>query len=106
LPSKKEEAFFNADLVLVSPLCRAFQTAVVALDGHPTVQRQGVKLLRSIREIKKSSAGNDCVANACGEDICTRVVRKLAQVTGTDIPSRPFYTPDVSYYSHAIHRTP
>jgi broad specificity phosphatase PhoE len=79
-----EESFFNAELVLVSPLCRAFQTAVVSLDGHPTVKQQGVTLLRTIREIKKSSAGNDCRANKCGHDVSKRVQSELGKIVGLE----------------------
>ena len=74
----------EAGLVLVSPLCRAFQTAIVALSGHPTVRESGMKLLRTIREIKKSRAGVDCKADKLGEDISARVRAELAKIVGEE----------------------
>ena len=40
----ESHAHAHTQEVLVSPLTRAFQTALVALDNHPTVTSEGVTL--------------------------------------------------------------
>ena len=75
----------RADAVWASPLTRALQTALVALHGHPALDR-GVALHASAREIK-GVAGLDCVGLEVGADaIKDRARRKLAQslVAGAD----------------------
>ena len=49
-----ERRFFLAGDVLVSPLTRAIQTALIGLPSHPTVKRRGLKLMREIREVRSS----------------------------------------------------
>lgn len=49
---EKVDLFVNSDLIFASPLTRAVETCVIALDGHPHLKENKVKLLSTCREIK------------------------------------------------------
>ena len=91
------DAFVGAHVVYCSPLTRAVQTCVLALDGHPTVKDQGIKLLSAAREIKKRG-GLDTVGKVSGKRIAQRVSEKLCELVPTQevvyLPlAQPFPTP-------------
>eukprot|EP00668_Euglena_longa_P034732 GGOE01044590.1.p1 GENE.GGOE01044590.1~~GGOE01044590.1.p1 ORF type:complete len:508 (-),score=143.33 GGOE01044590.1:308-1831(-) len=78
-PSPLQETFMEAELIFCSPLTRAIQTCVLALQGHPTICSRGVRLLQSAREIKKMG-GLDTVGKATGDRIVDRVREELAKL--------------------------
>lgn len=57
--------FLEADQVFTSPLTRALQTCLLALENHPCVASNGVTLLPSVRE-RKGRGGLDTVGIAIG----------------------------------------
>jgi hypothetical protein len=59
------DGFFEAETVLVSPLARALQTALLAMRDHTATlpPSGGFRLSRTIREFKKSVAGVDCLSD-------------------------------------------
>lgn len=71
--------FLAATDIWVSPLTRAVQTSLLTLDGHPTLARQGVKLLPSMREAK-NIGGLDTIGKKFGEDIEARVRSQFHKV--------------------------
>lgn len=79
----KVQSFMAADVAFASPLTRATQTAVVALAGHPTVAKSGLKLLRSVREVK-NIGGLDTLGVAVGDAIAVRVRTELAKIVGDE----------------------
>lgn len=74
-----ERRFLRAT-VLCSPLCRAVQTALLALgpSGHLGLATGGVSLLASAREVKKTRGSFDCAATATGPAVRQRAVDLLA----------------------------
>jgi broad specificity phosphatase PhoE len=66
------DEFLSADAVYASPLCRATQTCLIGLQGHPALTAEAPKpqvtLLSSAREVKKVG-GMDTVGGFIGEDI-------------------------------------
>jgi len=70
-----ERKFLGAT-VLSSPLCRALQTALLALAPacHPGLLKRGVGLLSDAREVKKSRGSFDCVASVTGDGVRQRAV--------------------------------
>jgi len=74
-----ERRFLRAT-VLSSPLCRAVQTALLALgpSGHLGLATGGVTLLASAREVKKTRGSFDCAATTTGPAVRQRAVDLLA----------------------------
>eukprot|EP00667_Euglena_gracilis_P009235 EG_transcript_9374 len=72
-------AFLTAEGVFCSPLTRAIQTCLLALEGHPTVRRNGITLLSSAREIKKLG-GLDSVGKVSGDRIIDRVKQQMCSI--------------------------
>jgi len=63
--SKDLDDFLAAQIVYASPLCRATQTAILTLLGHPCLEREGLCFARNLREIK-TAGGADTMANKTG----------------------------------------
>ena len=78
--SSMEESFLVAEEVYSSPLCRAVQTSLVALQGHPVVTEKGIKLLTSIREVQ-SFGGLDSMCSSYGEESFERAKENLQRVS-------------------------
>eukprot|EP00667_Euglena_gracilis_P012858 EG_transcript_13227 len=78
-PSALQEAFMEAELIFCSPLTRAIQTCLLALQGHPTICSRGLRLLQTAREIKKMG-GMDTVGKAAGDRIIDRVREELGKL--------------------------
>jgi len=76
LPSETKS--LEADCIFTSPLTRATQTALLALEGHPTVEHDGIKLLRAVREIKHIG-GFDTVGKEVGAGIAERVHHQFSK---------------------------
>jgi len=74
--TEDEKAFFEAELIYSSPLTRALQTCLLALEDHPTILEKGVKLQRQLREVK-NRIGWDALGKEVGEDIPKRVKEQL-----------------------------
>ena len=74
-----ERRFLRAT-VLCSPLCRAVQTALLALgpSGHLGSATGGVTLLASAREVKKTRGSFDCAATTTGAAVRQRAIDMLA----------------------------
>jgi len=70
------EAFFNADLILSSPLTRALQTCLLGLADHRVLNEKGLTLQRQLREVK-NRIGWDALGKEVGERIKTRVREQL-----------------------------
>jgi broad specificity phosphatase PhoE len=74
------EEFKAAQKIFASPLCRASQTCVLGLMGHPTLMAAdddgGIHLMSNLRESKKIG-GLDTAASTCGEDIRKRAEKKI-----------------------------
>ena len=90
---------FQVDAIFSSPLSRAAQTALISLDGHPSLVGKGMKLYRlcrqqtdkcsqpghliiffferAIREIK-NIGGLDTVGKAVGKEIAVRLRHKFS----------------------------
>ena len=75
-----EDSFLTANDVYSSPLCRAVQTSLVCLEGHPTVMKHGLKLLTSIREVQ-SLGGLDSMCSSYGEESYERATENLKRVS-------------------------
>ena len=71
------ERFMAADQAMASPLTRAVQTCLLALQGHPALAASGVRLQRHARE-KKNRGGLDTVGTEVGSAIAARVHSELA----------------------------
>ena len=69
--------FLNASCVMSSPMTRALQTALLALRGLPIVQRSGIRLMATAREVKNSIGSLDCVGVAKGSAIRWRALDGL-----------------------------
>jgi broad specificity phosphatase PhoE len=89
------DGFFDAQLVLVSPLARAVQTALLAMRGHPAtlLPAGGYRLSRTIREFKKSVAGYDCVSDKLADapdklDLVGCAVNDLNELLKTEAAQR------------------
>jgi broad specificity phosphatase PhoE len=68
--------FLAAPWVLCSPLTRAVQTCLLALEGHPTLADRGILLVSDAREVK-GRGGMDCVGVAVGSAVRERALRCL-----------------------------
>eukprot|EP01041_Mallomonas_annulata_P006382 gene6382-12905_t len=86
------EQFQNATEVFSSPLTRAIQTALVALDGHKAFTEKGLTLYSVIREVK-GPGGMDTVGVKYGADIIPRVADRLEAVIGQPATARFMKTP-------------
>ena len=75
--------FLAADSVYSSPLTRAIETALVALEGHKALETRGLVLTSVIREIK-GVGGLDSVGVACGSSIADRVASELEAKLGKE----------------------
>lgn len=108
LEQRREEyinLFMHADGVYSSPLTRALETAVVALEDHPALLSNGLTLYSVVREIKRIG-GLDTVGVECGDGIEHRLRAEMASILGypraeelTKIPiiindcNQPWWTP-------------
>lgn len=79
-PDRWLKAFLSARVVLSSPLTRAVQTAVLALQKHPALDAKGLRLLRSAREVKGSMGSLDSIGKVVGSEIVVRVRGKLVEL--------------------------
>lgn len=81
------EDFLSVDAVYASPLCRATQTCLIALAGHPALTADASKpqltLLASAREVKKVG-GMDTVGGYIGDEILDNVKTQTAKVIGQE----------------------
>ena len=78
-----EDGFTACQAVFTSPLTRAVQTAMIALDGHPALESAPIICMRSAREIK-GVGGRDCLGKVCGENIELRARSELATLRDAD----------------------
>ncbi|GAB5372150.1 hypothetical protein AAMO2058_001640900 [Amorphochlora amoebiformis] len=76
------DSFYQATKIYASPLTRATQTCLIGLQDHPTLTRDGVTLMRQLREVK-NRIGWDTLGDALGEQIRVRVREKLLHETKT-----------------------
>ena len=66
-------------MIVASPLTRATQTAMLALNGHPTIERDGLLLMANCREFKSHVSSLDCNGVAIGKsEIRKRCLDELA----------------------------
>jgi broad specificity phosphatase PhoE len=78
--SEDEQRFFDVERVMASPLTRAVQTALVGLQGHPTMHQSGVRLHAQMREIKSTAGSFDTTGAVVGADhIQHRALNKLQE---------------------------
>lgn len=79
--------FLSADAIYASPLCRATQTCLIGLDGHPALRADAAKpqvtMLSSARELKKVG-GMDTVGGHVGDGILDNVKAQTSRVLGQD----------------------
>jgi broad specificity phosphatase PhoE len=75
-------AFLGASRVFSSPLTRALQTALVALEGHPALS-SSPSLYASMREFK-GLGGVDSVGIEVGEGILRRTRQELGEILGPE----------------------
>ena len=79
--------FLSADAIYSSPLCRAAQTCLIALDGHPALGADATKpqltLLSSAREVKKVG-GMDTVGGHVGDAILDSVKAQTSAILGAE----------------------
>jgi len=68
--------FLDAEEILVSPLRRTVETALIALHYHPLATSRGIKLFSDLREVK-NVGGLDCIGSATGDRIVGRVHEEL-----------------------------
>uniref|UniRef100_A0A7S3Z7A3 SH3 domain-containing protein n=1 Tax=Lotharella globosa TaxID=91324 RepID=A0A7S3Z7A3_9EUKA len=75
------ERFMEADAVYSSPLTRALQTAVIALQHHPKLRdpRSTLKVLSSARE-RRNFGGRDTQGKRKGDEIVRRLYMKLCKL--------------------------
>ncbi|KAJ8608901.1 hypothetical protein CTAYLR_005314 [Chrysophaeum taylorii] len=78
-----EQLFLSAPVLSCSPLKRAVQTALLALQGHPATSASGIRLLPFVREVR-NAYGRDNIACARGDDIKETAVRDLRRARNTD----------------------
>jgi len=86
---------WSAEEVWVSPLTRTIQTALVALQGHPTLRNKGFTLVSDAREIK-GIGGLDSIGVAKGADnIRSRVEGEFLDLYShkAALSDDPMYTP-------------
>ena len=70
--------FARADEIIVSPLTRAVQTALITMQHHPCARRKGVKLRAEAREVKNTTLGSlDTIGAARGAQVAARVHAEL-----------------------------
>jgi len=77
------QAFLDAEAVFSSPLTRAVETCLIALQGHPVLEKTPVKLLKCAREVR-GLCGLDTVGTSWGDDIKVHVLEQLASAMGHD----------------------
>ena len=75
--------FLSAPTVISSPLTRALQTAMITLRDHPVVQRQGIRLISDVRELK-NTISLDTISKYRGDEIADRCRRKLTIMSKLD----------------------
>ena len=80
---QRVQDFVQTKEVYASPLTRALETAVLALEGHEGLASAGLALLPCIREIKNMGS-YDTVGEQSGADICTHTKAKLAELLDKD----------------------
>mmetsp|Transcript_76675 Transcript_76675/g.151692 ORF Transcript_76675/g.151692 Transcript_76675/m.151692 type:complete len:490 (+) Transcript_76675:46-1515(+) len=78
-PSWAYDKFFAAEAILASPLTRAIQTAVVAMQHHPLVSRFPIRLRSEIREIK-NVGGLDTIGQFKGDAILPHLKKELTDL--------------------------
>jgi len=84
--SDSERKFLGASMVFVSPLTRTVQTALLTLQGHPTMQQRGICLARSMREVKSTVGSLDTVGTESGKDaIKAKALCQLESVTDASV---------------------
>ena len=76
-----ERKLLEAELIFASPMTRALQTACFGLATHPTMQRNGLKVLSSAREYKNTVASLDCVGRSLGSEIIDRAIVESETLT-------------------------
>lgn len=85
LNAEQENAFLNAEVIYVSPLARAVETAAVALRGHPAMKKtKPVVISRHLREIKKGLHNIDSVGFVTGPKIVERCSKALSELSPDD----------------------
>jgi len=95
---KGDKGFEGASLILVSPLTRAVQTALVALHSHPTLRDRGLRLQRSMREVKNTLASLDTIGDKIGgDDIKAKACQCLADVGVTKTETSLAWARDVVF---------
>ena len=71
-------AFFDSPTIVVSPLTRALQTALITLSGHPTLVARGAARTASMREVKNRVTSLDTVGIEVGsEKIRARAIAEM-----------------------------
>lgn len=66
------DSFMAAQAIFASPLTRATQTALLTCQDHPLLYREGMLLLRNLREVKNFGSF-DTVGKYMGDDILKHV---------------------------------
>lgn len=79
-----EFIFQGAQQIYSSPLTRALQTTLIALQHHPVIEQKGVILYSQIREAKKTVGGLDCIGLAVDQEIKTRAFDSLISLVGNE----------------------
>ena len=79
--------FLEADAIYTSPLCRATQTCLIGLQGHPAMvpsaSKPHITLVSTAREVKKVG-GMDTVGGFVDQEILQNVRQKTAAVIGEE----------------------
>lgn len=75
-PKTREQLFFEAPMIMVSPLTRAVETSLIALEGHRTISMSGIQLQRNLREAKNVGSF-DTVGRFEGDEIKEKVQEEL-----------------------------
>ncbi len=71
--------FMKSNTIYASPLTRAIQTAIIALEQHPAGKSNGITLYSPMREFK-TPGGFDTIGVACGETaVRSRIVEELTK---------------------------
>eukprot|EP00959_Pyramimonas_sp_CCMP1952_P047559 992706-Pyramimonas_sp.AAC.1 len=78
--------FFKVKKTYCSPLTRAIETALVSLDSHPSLDKEGLFLLRNLREAK----------NLGGQDTVGKVGRSILSNPSLLEGFAPMYHPHVT----------
>eukprot|EP00629_Pelagomonadales_sp_RCC1024_P000992 CAMPEP_0119276552 /NCGR_PEP_ID=MMETSP1329-20130426/15626_1 /TAXON_ID=114041 /ORGANISM="Genus nov. species nov., Strain RCC1024" /LENGTH=290 /DNA_ID=CAMNT_0007276985 /DNA_START=201 /DNA_END=1069 /DNA_ORIENTATION=- len=83
--SAERRDFEAATIVYCSPLTRALQTGLIALQDHPCLRPRGggVVLVPACRELCYPVGGFDSIKGTTGQEILKRVIRRASKVVAS-----------------------